>query len=195
MDEVSKDNAAAPQSKELDIRSVVQNAIQEFITLEQAKAEPAYKVELLEERKRREQLEERVNELVQENRRSRTVAEELDRSVTVRSELQRLGVSKVDLAFKAVKDDIVRSEDGRLIAKTTTGELEVRDYLAQFVSENPELLPARITGGSGIGANPKQSAASSAIDIDKIKPGMSQEDLDRVRQEISRIASQTVRGL
>lgn len=194
MDEVKKDPVTAPQTKELDIRSVVRNAIQEFITLEQSKAEPAYKVELLEERKRREQLEQRVNELVQENRRSRTVAEELDRAVTVRNELQRLGVNKVDLAFKAVKDDIVRTDDGRLVARTATGDLEVREYLAHFIGENPELLPARIAGGSGIGANPKPSAATSAIDIDKIRPGMSQDDLDRARQEISRVALQTVRG-
>ena len=57
-----------------------------------------------EERKRREQLERRLNELVEENKRSRQMAEEAERSAAIRAELQRLGVAKVDLAFKAVQD-------------------------------------------------------------------------------------------
>jgi hypothetical protein len=36
---------------------------------------------------------------------------------------------------------------------------------------------------------------SAGIEIDKIKPGMNKEDLDRVRQEISRLASQAIRGV
>ena len=117
---------------------------------DQAKSEPAYKAELQEERRRREQLERRVNELVEENQRSRQMAEEArDASSAIRSELQRLGVAKVDLAFKAVQDDIVRTEDGRLVARGESGELAVKEYLAAFVSENPEFLPARIPGGTG----------------------------------------------
>ena len=63
-----------------------------------------------------------MNELVEENKRSRRVAEEAERSSAVRAELQRLGVAKIDLAFKAVQDEIVRAEDGRLVAKTESGE-------------------------------------------------------------------------
>ena len=37
--------------KEINIKDVVRGAIQEFINLEQSKAEPAYKMELVEERK------------------------------------------------------------------------------------------------------------------------------------------------
>jgi hypothetical protein len=33
------------------------------------------------------------------------------------------------------------------------------------------------------------------VDINKIKPGMNKEELDQVRQEISRLASQALRGL
>ena len=96
----------------------MRNAIEEYARMEQSKTEPAYKVELVEERKRREQLERRLNELVDENRRSREMAEEMERASSIRAELQRLGVTKVDLAFKAVKEDIQRNSDGRLIAKT-----------------------------------------------------------------------------
>ena len=99
-----------------------------------------------EERKRRESLEQRVNELVAENQRARAAAEEAERSAAIRAELQRLGVAKIDLAYRAVKDDIYRSEDGRLVAQDGA---EMREYLAQFVGENPELLPARLAGGVG----------------------------------------------
>lgn len=179
-----------------DIREIVKGAIQEFIRAEQARAEPAYKNELLEERRRREQLEGRLNELVEENRRSRMLAEELERASVVRNELQRLGVTKIDLAFKVVKDDIQRGEDGRLVARSHEGEKSVREYLSQFVSENPEFLPARIPGGSGLGPahKPVQSVPAAGVDIDKIRPGMSSEELDRVRQEIARVALQSTRS-
>jgi hypothetical protein len=183
--------------KDINIKDVVRGAIQEFINLEQSKAEPAYKMELVEERKRREHLENRVNELVEENRRSRIAAEEVERGASIRTELQRLGVAKLDLAFKAVRDDIVRTEDGRLVGKSSQGDMAIREYLTQFVNENPELLPARIAGGSGVSSTNKPAPVSAGpgFDLDKIKPGMSAEDLERVRQEISRIASQSIRSL
>lgn len=178
----------------VDIRDVVRHAIEEFIRAEQDKAEPAYKAELQDERKRRESLEARLNQLVEENRKARSLAEEADRNSQIRSELQRLGVAKLDLAFRAVKDDIVRTEDGRLQARGAEGK-SLQDYLTGFVQENPELLPARIAGGSGVQSSARNTAqAPSGIEIDKIKPGMSKEDLDRVRQEISKLAGQALRG-
>lgn len=179
----------------LDIKDVVRQAIEEFVRAEHQKVEPAYKTELLEERKRRESLEGRLNQLVEENRKARALADEADRNSQIRSELQRLGVAKLDLAFRAVRDDIYRTEDGRLQAKGSEGK-SLQEYLAGFVQENPELLPARIAGGSGAQAPARNSApAASGIDIDQIKPGMSKEELDRVRKEISRLASQTLRGI
>jgi hypothetical protein len=183
-----------PMTKEptagVDVRDLVRQAVEEFVRTEQAKAEPVYKAELQEERKRREGLEGRVNQLVEENRRARAAAEESDRNSQIRSELQRLGVAKVDLAFKAVKDDITRSEDGRLQAKGGSGQ-PLEEYLRAFVQENPELLPARIAGGSGAQAAPRNVAQGhTGIDIEQIKPGMSQEDLNRVRREIARLASE-----
>jgi succinate dehydrogenase/fumarate reductase flavoprotein subunit len=182
------------ESEKMDVRSIVRNALEEYVRMEQSKTEPAYKVELVEERKRREQLERRLNELVDENRRSRAMAEEMERASAIRSELQKLGVTKVDLAFKAVREDIHRTADGRLVAKTDNGDLGMREYLTGFLSENPELLPGRIQGGSGAGSGHKAPITASTVDLDKIRPGMSPEDLDRVRQEIARIAGQTIRG-
>jgi hypothetical protein len=195
MDEGPRGETGAPADRGLDIRGIIREAIEEYSRKETARAEPAYKNELAEERKRREQLERRVNELVQENARSRQMAEEAERSATVRAELQKLGVAKVDLAFKAVKDDIKRAEDGRLMGIGEQGTVNLRDYLTHFVNENPEFLPARNLGGSGVSAGQRTSTpAASVVDLDKIKPGMSPEELERVRQEIARIASQTLGG-
>jgi hypothetical protein len=127
--------------------------------------------ELAQERRQRESLEKRV--------------EEAERGSAIRAELQRLGVAKLELAYKAVKDDVPRDAG------------EMKEFLEQFVGENPELLPARLTGGSGAsgGARGGSGAATGTVDIEKIRPGMSAEELDRVRQEIARVASQTLRGL
>lgn len=185
-----------PDEPQPDIRDVVKQTIQEFVQAEQKKAEPAYKAELQEERRRRESLEGRLNQLVEENRKARAMADEADRNSQIRSELQRLGVAKVELAFRAVKDDIVRTEDGRLQARGPEGK-NLQDYLTSFVQENPELLPARIPGGSGA-QNPTRSAQQSmtgGVELEKIKPGMSKDESDRVRQEIARLASQMLRGV
>jgi len=135
-------------------------------------------------------LEARVNELIAENQRARAKAEEAERSSAIRAELQRMGVAKIDLAYRAVKDEIYRSEDGRLLAQ---GGAEMKDYLAEFVGENPELLPARVSGGSGASSGTR-GGTESGVEIDKIRPGMSAEELDRVRQEVARVAQKTLRG-
>ena len=195
MDDERKQGAVNGEVSEGAIRGVIRETIEEFIRKEQSKSEPAYQAELLEERKRREQLERRLNELVEENRRSRQQAEEAERNASIRAELQRLGVAKVDLAFKAVREDVLRSEDGRLVAKTAQGEVSLRDYLSQFLNENPEFLPARIAGGSGVTTGQKAPGAHSPVaDLDRIRPGMSAEEAERVRQEIVRITSQTLKG-
>jgi hypothetical protein len=180
----------------IDVQAIVRQAIEEFATNEQSKNEPAYKAELQEERKRREQLERRLNELVAENKRSRQMAAEAERSSAVRAELQRLGVAKIDLAFKAVQDGIVRTEDGRLVARGDAGETPLKEHLAAFVNENPEFLPARIAGGTGMTATFKApSTGRETVSIEQIRPGMSAEEMQRVREEIVRVASQTLRGL
>lgn len=179
----------------IDIQSVVRQAVQEYQSAEQAKSEPAHQAELLEERRRREQLERRVNELVEENKRSRQAADEAERNSAIRGELQRLGVAKIDLAYKAVQDGVVRATDGRFVAREETGETPLRDYLSTFVTENPEFLPARIAGGSGMTATLKAPASGKeTIDLDRIRPGMSADEMQRVREEIVRVASQSLRG-
>jgi hypothetical protein len=165
-----------------ELRGAIRDVLQEFM---------AGKAELGEEQKRRESLEQRVNELIAENEKSKTAAEEAQRSASIRAELQRLGVGKIELAYRAVKDDVYRSEDGRLLAQ---GGEELRDFLATFVSENPELLPARLSGGSGANGVRRGPSAAEGIDLGSIRPGMSAEERDRVRLEVLRVASQTLKG-
>lgn len=182
-------------SEGVDIRGVIRQVIREFVESEHTKSEPAYKAELVEERRRREHLERRVNELVEETQRSRAIAEEAERHAAIRAELQRQGVTKLDLAFKALKDDVRREADGRLVASGETGDASLKEYVAQFVSENPEFLPARMTGGSGATSGQRTAAVSaSGVDLDRIRPGMDREDLERVRQEVARVAMQSLSG-
>ncbi|MEQ1886690.1 MAG: hypothetical protein ABL967_16630 [Bryobacteraceae bacterium] len=165
-----------------DIREIVQAVVKEFLPQRE---------EMEQERARRVELEQRVSELIAENEKNRTKAEEAERSSAIRAELQKLGVTKLDLAFKAVREEISRGADGRLMA---TGGLEANEYLARFVMENPELLPARLVGGSGAGIGQRGAGSEGRVDLDRIRPGMNPEELDRVRQEIARVASQTLRG-
>lgn len=172
------------------MRTAIADALTEYLELQKNKSEPAYKAELEEERRKREALERRLNDLAEENRHAKQRAEEAERSASIRTELQKLGVAKVDLAFRAVKDDITRSEDGRLIAREGQRELEVKEYLTKFVQENPELLPPRMSGGAGTNMSQKSSGPAPALDIDRIKPGMDPRELEQLRKEIARIASQ-----
>lgn len=172
-----------PEEEPGNIRAVVQAVVQEFLP---------QKAELEEARRQHGELERRVNELIAENTKSRARADEAERSAGVRAELQRQGISKLDLAYRAIRDEISRSEDGKLVAQ---GGLDLRDYVAQFVTENPELLPARVSGGSGAVAGQKGVSADGGVDLERIRPGMSPEEMERVRQEITRVASQTLRGL
>jgi hypothetical protein len=178
-------------SEAVDVGAIVQQAVDEYMKRDTARREPAYKAELQEEKRRREQLEKRVNELVEENKRSRAVADEAQRSSKIRAELQKLGVTKVDLAYKAVQDAIARSDDGRLVARGEHGEQPAGEYLANFVQENPEFLPARMAGGSGMSGTQKAGshAGEAGVDLDRIGPLMSKEELDGVRREILRVVT------
>jgi hypothetical protein len=160
-----------------DIREIVEAVVREFMP---------QKNELEDERRRREGLELRVSELIAETEKARVKVEEAERSAAVRAELQRHGVAKLDLAYKAIKDEIQRGEDGRLIG--------MREHVEEFVKENPELLPARVAGGSGAGGGQRSPPGETRVELEKIRPGMSPEELDRVRQEIARVASLTLRG-
>ena len=54
MDENKQDQTGP--NKGVDFRNLIQEAVREFVNLEQSKSEPAYKAELEDERRRREML-------------------------------------------------------------------------------------------------------------------------------------------
>ena len=90
----------------------------------------------------------------------------------------------------------MRTEDGRIVARAEGGEVPMKEYLTAFVKENPEFLPARIAGGTGMTANAEgPGAGREPVDLERIRPGMSAEEMQRVREEIVRVASQTLRGM
>ncbi len=150
--------------------------------------------ELTQERKKRESLEKRVNELIEESRKAREAAEQADRFAAIKSELQQLGVVKVDLAFRAVRDDI-RRDGERLLAQTEDGNaVPLKEYLTQWVAANPEFKPPRIAGGAGTSPSRSSAAGSSSFDLERIRPGMSAEEMERARQEISRVAAHALGG-
>jgi hypothetical protein len=171
---------------EPDVQTIVQQAISEYMRQNAAQREPAFKAELRAERKHREQLEKRLNEMAEETKSARAVAEEAQRGGAIRSELLRLGVVKVDLVFRLVQDRIERTEDGQL----TAGSQPMNEYLAEFLDENPEFLLAGIARAAGKGGRQKIAPASAGeIDLDRIGPGMSRDELERVREEIVRIGA------
>lgn len=184
----SNQESESQQNTAGDLKKLVQEVFEEIHSAQSKRTEPAYKAELEEERRKRESMEKRLNELVEENRRTKAKAETMERETLIRGELQRLGVAKLDLAFKAVRDDIHREADGSLHGRNLEGLVPVQEFLRKFVDDNPELLPARNLGGSGTSSSSRTSQSSPGIDLDAIRPGMSKEELARVRKEIARVA-------
>jgi hypothetical protein len=176
-----------------DIRRIVQESIEEYTKRAAEQNEPAVKAELAEERRRREQLERRLNELIDENDRQRKAVEQADRFARIKAELQELGVKKPELAFRVVKDEVFRGEDGKLYARAENGDLGLKEFLAAFIERNPEFLPARIAGGSGASGN-RQEGEGGGFDLGKIRPGMSKEEKEKARKEIARIAGKESLG-
>lgn len=186
---MNSNQESEPQNNTVsDLKKLVHEVFDEYHNVQAKRTEPAYKAELEEERRKRESMEKRLNELVEENRRSKAKAETMERETLIKGELQRLGVAKLDLAFKAVKDEIHRESDGTLQARGKEGLMPVQEFLRKFVDDNPELLPARNLGGSGTSSTGRTAQSSPGIDLDSIRPGMSKEDLARVRREIARVA-------
>ena len=173
-----------------DLEDMVRKAIGEYMRQSVEREEPVLKNKLGEERRRRESLERKLNEAQEENRRTRRQSDQVDRHSQIRSVLQGLGVRKVDLAFKLVKDDVFRGEDGELYANVDGKHVPCDDYLAGFVAENPEFLPPRIAGGAGAAAG-SEGQMGPGFDLNRIRPGMSREDAAQAWREVARLTGQS----
>ena len=169
--------------EEPDVKQIVAQAISEYMSQDTARREPALKAELDEERKQRGILEKRLNEMAEENKKARATAAEAERATAIRTQLQKLGVAKIDLAYKVVQAEITRNDDGTMMAGAKT----LSEVLEEFVKENPELLPARAAGGDREQRQAPQPRKE--VDIDTIGPASSREDLERVREKIVEVSS------
>ena len=172
-----------------DLEDMVRKAIGEYMRQSAEREEPVLKNKLGEERRRREGLERKLNEAQEENRRASRRSDQVDRHSQIRLVLQELGVRKVDLAFKLVKDDVFRAEDGELYANVEGKQVPYDDYLTSFVSENPEFLPPRIAGGAGAAAG-TEDRLGPGFDLNRIRPGMSREDAAEAWREVARLTGQ-----
>ena len=180
-----------PHREGLDLARIIEEAIQKAYT-QRDPENSGLRSELAQERKKREQMEKRLNELVDENRRAQQQAEQAERFAAIKAELQQSGVGKVELAFRAVREEVVRGEDGRLYGKGEDGTLSpLRDHLAAWVAANPQFQPARIAGGAGA-APSRPTSTASGFSLERIRPGMSAEELEQARSEVARVAAQAL---
>ena len=105
--------------------------------------------------------------------------------------LRRLGVSNIELAYRAVKENVRQAEDGQYVAED--GKIvPLSEYLEGFVTQNPELLPVRVGGGSGIGIA-KGTAVEEGIELESIRPGMPREEWNKAREYISKLLLNSIR--
>ncbi|MCC7343264.1 MAG: hypothetical protein IT170_19430 [Bryobacterales bacterium] len=193
MSEFNEQGNPGERQNTADIRGIVQEAIEEFSRRKREEAEPAQRAELMEERRRREQLESQVKDLLQKARESEQEMARTRMTGAVKEELQKLGVTKVDLAFRVMKDEIRQSGDGQYVARGRDGDVPLQDFVKKFVDENPEFLPPRISGGSGTsGSGP--DPAGSRLDLDAIRPGMSSEERRDFQRAIANLVSQTFKN-
>ncbi len=179
---------------EPDVQTIVQQAIDEYMRQDSARREPAYKTELQEERRRREQLEKRMNET---GARRTSAAARWRRRPSGR---QQFGRSCRSWGWRKSTWLIRRCRTGSSARKTDAWWRAATTATCQRISVGI------CTGESGVSAGEdcwrnrddgnaesRTAANTGGIDLDKISPSMSKEDLERVRQEILRVASQSLR--
>lgn len=193
MSDFNEQNKPDERQSTADIRGIVQEAIEEFSRRKREENEPAHKAELMEERRRREQLESQVKDLLQKARESELEVARTRMTSAVKEELQKQGVTKVDLAFRVMKDEIRQGTEGQYVARGREGDVPLQDFVKRFVDENPEFLPPRIAGGSGT-SGVGQDPAGVRFDLDAIRPGMSAEERRDVHRAISNLVSQTFKS-
>lgn len=116
-----------------------------------------------------------------------------DRDAYVREQMRSMGVANIELALRAVRDDIVQQGDGGWTAAVGGEAMPAEQYLRSFVGENPELMPARRTPGVGVPARTVQ--LSEECDLDEIRPGMDAAAMRRAREAVVRIIAQRKRTL
>lgn len=131
-------------------------------------------------------LQRQVSELKAQKEESDRRAEEKDRHSAIRSALSGFewaNKNAQNAAFRIFESEIKRNEAGELVAPDGTAADE---WIAkQMEDEHDYLLKPKQVGGVGATNSGRKE---KPIDLNDIKPGMSAEDLARVRAEIARLA-------
>jgi hypothetical protein len=187
-EELEQPDIAPARLGEEDIRRIIDGtvaALAEKITSAAPVADASEKEEA------RAALEQQLEELRRSAEEYRTRAEAAEKAATVREELRKRGVTNVELAYRAIREDLTRGESGDIRAKTAGGEVALAEYLGQFLQSNPELMPARRLGGAGSSGGAE--GESAGLDMDSIRPGMDPAEMERARREVARVISQSLR--
>jgi hypothetical protein len=116
-----------------------------------------------------------------------------EREMFLKDELRALGVRNVDLAFRAVRDDIGQSDSKEWVATIEGQSVPAVQFLKQFVSRNPELMPARMISGGGTPSRMEEYRGE--CDLDQIRPGMDPATMRRAREAVVKIIAQSKRAL
>ncbi|MBK7927502.1 MAG: hypothetical protein IPJ98_08415 [Bryobacterales bacterium] len=119
-------------------------------------------------------------------------ASRLRKDQYLRQALSALGVENLELAVKAVREDIVEAGGQKWVAPGEGGDVPAQEYLAEFLKKNRELLPARRLQGGGMPASRVESGGS--VDLEEIRPGMDPVTLKKVRDAIGRAMGVFPRG-
>ncbi len=80
--------------------------------------------------------------------------------------------------------DVVRDEDGNLVAKTDKGNITVPEFIQQQAETVPGFLAAQGRGGSGASQGGVIKPAKT-VHIEDIKPGMPQDQKAAAWQQVA----------
>lgn len=100
--------------------------------------------------------------------------------------LQQQGLAKTNIASRLLLDEVYRAEDGRLYADRDGERVPYKAYIAEFLQDNPELLPPRIAGGAG--SEQRNIGARTTLALEDIRPGMDSETHRRAWDIVSRLS-------
>lgn len=141
--------------------------------------DPHTKAALMEANKKLADTQKQVDALLAKNTEAETRAERMEREGALKTELTKFTFIKpeaADAAFRMLLPDLVRGEDGSL----TAGGLPVDTYVKQALTEKHDYwLAGTATPGTGAARSVAQVKQGQGIQLEQIKPGMSQAEYEQ----------------
>lgn len=147
--------------------------------------DPATNAKLLEYENRIKALNDTQTKEIDLRKAAETRAEQADLNSAIDRELAKYNFAKPESKFGAAKlitPEIVRNDKGELIA----GNLPLADYVKNFLTVDNDymLAPTTTTGGTGAGRGPSRPPGSKQVQIEDIKPGMTDKEYTEIAQQI-----------